>query len=404
MKNKIKLKKFLLTITIFSICLIVLFLAINIYEQHIFAKNYNMKIVQIISQVKEDYPDLDENKLMSIINSDKVDLSLLEKYSINIDEDSLILENNKEYYKSLFINIVFLMITIIILILAFLRFNSIKDKEINEITKYIEEINRKNYKLNIDEMSEDELSILKNEVYKTTIMLKEAAENSNKEKLQLKKSLSDISHQLKTPLTSILIILDNLIDDPDMEKVVREDFIRDIKMEITNISFFVQSILKLSKLDTNTVDFIEEKTYIKNIVDEVVKNLSTLCDLRNIKIITTYKENAQITCDFRWQVEALVNIIKNCIEHSKDNSKIFIEVDENNAYSQIVIKDNGTGIDKEDLPYIFERFYKGKNSGNESCGIGLSLAKSIIEKSNGNIYVESKVGKGSTFTVKYFRL
>ena len=403
MKNKIKLKKFLCTITLFSICLIVLFLAINIYEQHIFTKNYNRKIVQIISQVKEDYPDLDENKLMSIINSDKVDLLLLKKYNINIDEDSLILENNKEYHKSLFINIVFLMITIIILILAFLRFNSKKDKEINEITKYIEEINRKNYKLNIDEMSEDELSILKNEVYKTTIMLKEAAENSNKEKLQLKSSLSDISHQLKTPLTSILIILDNLIDDPDMDKEIREDFIRDIKMEITNISFFVQAILKLSKLDTNTVDFIEEKTYIKDIVDEVVKNLSTLCDLRNIKIVTTYKENTQITCDFRWQVEAFSNIIKNCIEHSKNNSNIFIEVNENTAYSQIVIRDNGTGIDKEDLIHIFERFYKGKNSCNESCGIGLSLAKSIIEKSNGNIYVESKVGKGSTFTIKYYK-
>ena len=404
MKNKIKLKKFLIIITLFSICSMVLFLAINIYEQHIFIKNYNTKIVQIISQVKEEYPDLDENKLMSIINSDKVDLSLLKKYSINIDEDSLILENKKEYHKSLFINIVFLMITIIILILAFLRFNSKKDKEINEITKYIEEINRKNYKLNIDEMSEDELSILKNEVYKTTIMLKEASENSNKEKLQLKDSLSDISHQLKTPLTSILIILDNLIDDPDMDKEIREDFIRDIKMEITNISFFVQSILKLSKLDTNTVDFIEEKTYIKDIVDEVVKNLSTLCDLRNIKIITKYKENTKIICDFRWQVEAFSNIIKNCIEHSKDNTNILLEVDENNVYSQVVIKDNGTGIEKEDLPHIFERFYKGKNSSNESCGIGLSLAKSIIEKSNGNIYVESKVGKGSTFTIKYFRM
>ena len=404
MKNKIKLKKFLIIITLFSICSMVLFLAINIYEQHIFTKNYNTKIVQIISQVKEEYPDLDENKLMSIINSDKVDLSLLKKYSINIDEDSLILENKKEYHKSLFINIVFLMITIIILILAFLRFNSKKDKEINEITKYIEEINRKNYKLNIDEMSEDELSILKNEVYKTTIMLKEAAENSNKEKLQLKDSLSDISHQLKTPLTSILIILDNLIDDPDMDKEIREDFIRDIKMEITNISFFVQSILKLSKLDTNTVDFIEEKTYIKDIVDEVVKNLSTLCDLRNIKIITKYKENTKIICDFRWQVEAFSNIIKNCIEHSNDNTNILLEVDENNVYSQVVIKDNGTGIEKEDLPHIFERFYKGKNSSNESCGIGLSLAKSIIEKSNGNIYVESKVGKGSTFTIKYFRM
>ena len=404
MKNKIKLKKFLFTIILFSICLIVLFLAINIYEQNIFTKNYNKKIVQIISQVKDEYPDLDENKLMSIINSDKVDESLLKKYSIDIDEDSLILENNKEYHKSLLINMVFLIITIIILILAFLRFNSKKDKEINEITKYIEEINRKNYKLNIDEMSEDELSILKNEVYKTTIMLKEAAENSNKEKLQLKNSLSDISHQLKTPLTSILIILDNLIDDPDMEKVVREDFIRNIKMETTNISFFVQAILKLSKLDTNTVDFIEEKTYIKDIVDEVVKNLSILCDLRNIKIITTYKENAQITCDFRWQVEAFSNLIKNCIEHSKDNSNILLEVDENNVYTQVVIRDNGTGIDKEDLPHIFERFYKGKNSSCESCGIGLSLAKAIIEKSNGNIYVESKIGKGSTFTIKYFRM
>lgn len=404
MKNKIKLKKILIIITLFSICSMVLFLAINIYEQHIFTKNYNTKIVQIISQVKEEYPDLDENKLMSIINSDKVDLLLLKKYSINIDEDSLILENKKEYHKSLFINIVFLMITIIILILAFLRFNSKKDKEINEITKYIEEINRKNYKLNIDEMSEDELSILKNEVYKTTIMLKEAAENSNKEKLQLKDSLSDISHQLKTPLTSILIILDNLIDDPDMDKEIRQDFIRDIKMEITNISFFVQTILKLSKLDTNTVDFIEEKTYIKDIVDEVVKNLSILCDLRNIKIITIYKKNAQITCDFRWQVEAFSNIIKNCIEHSNDNSNIYIEVDENNAYSQIVIKDNGTGIDKEDLPHIFERFYKGKNSSNESCGIGLSLAKTIIEKSNGYINAESKEKKGTTFTIKYFKM
>ena len=404
MKNKIKLKKFLYVVTLFSIGLIVLFLAINIYEQHMFTKNYNRKIAQIISQVKEEYPELDENKIMRIINSDKVDLSLLKKYSINIDEDSLILENNKEYKKSLFINMTFLIVTIIILIIAFLKFNSKKDKEISEITKYIEEINRKNYKLNIDEMSEDELSILKNEVYKTTIMLKEAAENSNKEKLQLKNSLSDISHQLKTPLTSILIILDNLIDDPDMDKEIREDFIRDIKMETTNISFFVQAILKLSKLDTNTVDFIEEKTYIKDIVDEVVKNLSTLCDLRNIKIITTYKENAQIICDFRWQVEAISNIIKNCIEHSKDNSNILIEVDENNVYSQVVIRDNGTGIDKEDLPHIFERFYKGRNSNNESCGIGLSLAKSIIEKSNGNIYVESKVGKGSTFTIKYFKM
>lgn len=403
MKNKIKLKKFLIKTIWLSLCLIVLFLAINIHEQYIYNKNYNMKIAQIISQVKEEYPGINDNKLMNIINNTCTNVSLFKKYSIDLEKDSLILENDKEYKKSLLVNTLFLIVAIAILVTAFLIFNKNKDDEINEITKYIEEINRKNYKLNIDEMSEDELSILKSEIYKTTIMLKEAAENSNKEKLQLKEALSDISHQLKTPLTSILIILDNLIDDPNMENDVREDFIRDIKIEMTNISFFVQSILKLSKLDTNTVDFIVEKVYIKDIIDEVTKKLSILCDLRNIKIVTLIKEDVQINCDFKWQVEAFLNIVKNCIEHSKNYKNIFIEVDENNAYSQVTIEDNGGGIDDEDLPHIFEKFYKGKNSDNESSGIGLSLSKSIIEKSHGYIDVESKVGKGTKFIIKYFK-
>ena len=403
MKNKIKLKKFLINTIWLSLCLIVLFLAINIHEQYIYNKNYNMKIAQIISQVKEEYPSINDNKLMDIINNTCTNVSLFKKYSIDLEKDSLILENDKEYKKSLLVNTLFLIVAIAILVTAFLIFNKNKDDEINEITKYIEEINRKNYKLNIDEMSEDELSILKSEIYKTTIMLKEAAENSNKEKLQLKEALSDISHQLKTPLTSILIILDNLIDDPNMENDVREDFIRDIKIEMTNISFFIQSILKLSKLDTNTVDFIVEKVYIKDIIDEVTKKLSILCDLRNIKIVTLIKEDVQINCDFKWQVEAFLNIVKNCIEHSKNDKNIFIEVDENNAYSQVTIEDNGGGIDDEDLPHIFEKFYKGKNSDNESSGIGLSLSKSIIEKSHGYIDVESKVGKGTKFIIKYFK-
>ena len=403
MKNKVKLKRFLIKTIWLSLCLIVLFLAINIYEQYTYKKNYNRKIAQIISQVKEEYPDINDNKLMDIINNTCTNVSLFKKYSIDLENYSLILENDKEYKKSLLVNTLFLIVAIAILVTAFLIFNKNKDDEINEITKYIEEINKKNYKLNIDEMSEDELSILKSEIYKTTITLKEAAENSNKEKLQLKEALSDISHQLKTPLTSILIILDNLIDDPNMENDVREDFIRDIKMEMTNISFFVQSILKLSKLDTNTVDFIEEKVYIKDIIDEVSKKLSILCDLRNIEIVTLIKEDVQINCDFKWQVEAFLNIVKNCIEHSKNDSNIFIEVDENNAYSQVTIEDNGGGIDDEDLPHIFEKFYKGKNSDNESSGIGLSLSKSIIEKSHGYIDVESKVGKGTKFIIKYFK-
>jgi signal transduction histidine kinase len=233
-------------------------------------------------------------------------------------------------------------------------------------------------------------------------MLKEDAENSKKEKLELKKSLSDISHQLKTPLTSILIILDNLIDNPDMDDDIKEDFIRDIKREVTNITFLVQSILKLSRIDTNTIDFIEENVYLNDVVMESIKNLASVCDLKNIKIITKLDEKVKIKCDFKWQVEAISNILKNCIEHSSEYNEVIIEVNDNKVYSQVIIKDNGNGIDKEDLPHIFERFYKGKNSTSDSVGIGLSLAKSIIEKDNGTISVQS-CDKGTTFIIKYFK-
>ena len=288
------------------------------------------------------------------------------------------------------------------MILIFLYFNKKKDKEINKITKCIEEINRRNYKLEIDDISEDELSILKNEIYKTTIMLKEAAENSNKEKLELKDSLLDISHQLKTPLTSILIILDNLIDDPEMDKDIREDFIKDIKREINGINFLVQSILKLSKLDTNTINFIEDEIELNKIVIEAIKNVSMLSDLRNVNVNLKIKSNSVIKCDFKWQVEAISNILKNCIEHSNENSDVIVIIEDNKVYSKIIIKDNGGGIAKEDLPHIFERFYKGKNATSDSIGIGLSLAKTIIEKDNGTISVQSS-DKGSIFEIKYFK-
>lgn len=251
-------------------------------------------------------------------------------------------------------------------------------------------------------MSEDELSILKNEIYKTTVMLKENAENSNKEKLELKDSLSDISHQLKTPLTSILIMLDNLIDDPQMDENIREDFIRDIKREINSINFLVQSILKLSKLDTNTVNFIEEKNDLNEIVNQAIKNVTMLSDLKNVSVILKSNSNSIIKCDFKWQVEAISNIIKNCIEHSNKDSEVIITIEDNKAYSKITIKDSGIGIDKEDLPHIFERFYKGKNATPDSIGIGLSLAQTIIKKDNGTISVKSS-NKGTTFTIKYFK-
>lgn len=234
-------------------------------------------------------------------------------------------------------------------------------------------------------------------------MLKEIAENSKQDKINLKDSLSDISHQLKTPLTSIIIMLDNILDNPNMDKNMRDEFLKDIKREIININFLVISLLKLSKLDASSVSFINKDEYIKDIVEESIKNVSAICDLKNIKINVVGDSKAIINCDMKWQIEALTNIIKNCVEHSRYNSCIDINFEENKMYSKIEIKDHGTGIDKDDLPHIFDRFYKGKNSSSDSIGIGLALAKSIIDKNNGYITVESKIEEGSKFIIKYFK-
>lgn len=387
---------------IISICLLALFLVINIYEYHTYTINFNNKIDQIVNSLNEKYPLLSETEIMEILNNDaNITTQTLKKYGIDIKNTSILIENNKSYYKFLILNMLFMVIVILLLVIIFLRYNKRKENDIKEIIKYLEQINKKNYELKIDSISEDELSILKNEIYKTTIMLKENAENSKIDKINLKKSLEDISHQLKTPLTSILIMLDNLIDDPYMDADIKNDFIKDIKREVVNINFLVQSILKLSKFDANTIHFIKKDIETKKIIDEAIKNVSTLCDLRNISIEVEASGKEKINCDYKWQIEAITNILKNCVEHSKDNTEIIVTCKQNNIYSTIKIKDFGDGISKKDILHIFERFYKGENANSESIGIGLALSKTIIEEDNGIINVESDK-KGTTFTIKYF--
>ena len=300
------------------------------------------------------------------------------------------------------INILFIISLILILLIIFYKYNKKKENDIQDIIKYLEQINQKNYELKIDSISEDELSILKNEIYKTTILLKETAENIKQDKMNLKKSLEDISHQLKTPLTSIYITLDNLIEDPNMDEKIRNDFIRDIKREATNINFLVQSLLKLSQFDTNTIHFTKEKVNVKKIINNAIKNISPLCDLKNITIRVNSNEDIDLVCDSKWQTEAITNILKNCAEHSSNNQQILINYNQNTAYTLIEIKDFGKGISQKDLPHIFERFYKGENSNIDSIGIGLSLTKSIIEKDDGLINVKSSPS-GTTFTIKYYK-
>lgn len=404
MKNKIELKKYIISTLIVFICLFVLFLFLNIYEYKTYTKNFNNKISAIINVIKKDYPKITDKEIIKIINNDTLKTNdFFNKYGIDVNNKSILIKNDRDYHKFLAINLYFLTITVVILLIIYIRYNYKKEKDIKDIIKCIEQINKKNYEIQIDSISEDELSILKNEIYKTTIMLKEAAENSSKDKLNLKKSLEDISHQLKTPLTSILVMLDNIIEDSNMEEKIRNDFIVDIKRNVLNINFLVQSLLKLSKFDANAIHFVKQENDLKTIIEESIKNVSTLCDLRNINIKLNIKENFKIICDDKWQIEALTNIIKNAIEHSKNNSNIIINIENNNVYSMIEVIDFGEGIAKKDIKHIFERFYKCKNTKTDSIGIGLALAKTIIEEDKGTISVESNKLE-TKFIIKYYKI
>ena len=396
MKNKKKYSK-LIMFTLITFGIIILLNVMLYYQVN---KNYNNKIVNIISTIKEKYPEIKDDELFDTIKNN-VKTNNFNRYSFDLDGIVLIKEN-KTIFVSYFIILLFIYLIICLVYLTIIINNDKrKEKEINEVIKIIEEINNKNYSFKMKDINEEDLSLLKNEIYKTTIMLNEISEISKKDKKELEESLEDISHQLKTPLTSILIMIDTLLDDGDMDQNTREDFLRNMKREVMNINFLVKSILKLSRLDTNTVKFISKKESVKEIIKEAILNVSLLSDLKNVKIETNLSDSF-ITCDYKWQIEALTNILKNSIEHSYENNKVLIESSENNAYVKITIKDFGTGIAKEDINHIFERFYKGKDSDYDSIGIGLALSKSIIEKQNGKISVESSEN-GTTFTIKYFK-
>jgi signal transduction histidine kinase len=380
-----------------------IFWVINNIQYRKYLKIVNAKIDNIISQVIEKYPDITEEEVLEILkNNETPESSVLEKYGYTPDISYIKtlgeqIETNKKQ------NIALVIIFGTVSLGIYLIYVITQEKKIAEINEYIKQINNKNYILKIEENDNGELSKLRNELYKTTVLLKETAEISEKEKENLSTAIADISHQLKTPLTSIRIMLDNIQDDPDMEKEVREDFLIEISKQIDWISSLVVALLKIAKFDAGTIKMENNEINAKNLIDNIVSNLAILMELKNIEIITNVDEKATFIADYKWQQEALTNILKNAIEHSKHNSRIYITVENTNLFLKIIIKDEGSGIDKEDLKHIFQRFYKAKNSSENSIGIGLPLAKAIIEQSNGYIKVETKYGEGTSFEVKYIK-
>ena len=384
-------------IILFSIVLFITAL-INVCEYNTYRINYNNKISNIIDLVVSKYQDISKEEIYNIINNKSDKSNVLKEYGMYDDIDNLVIENENKYTFYLVVNLMLVVILFIIFYIIIFKDKYLFNKNINKLTQYFSEINNGNYDIDIKDNKENNLSILKNEIYKTTIMLKEQASNSKKDKEELKIMLEDISHQLKTPLTSINIYIDNLLDN-DIDYKIRNEFLKEIKKDINNMNFLILNLLKLSKFDTNTIKYEVKKYKVDNIISEVINNLSYLSDLKNININVIGNKNIVLNCDYRWEIEAISNIVKNALEHCC--SKVEISYKEYKSYVEIRIINDGDIISKKDIKYIFDRFYKISND-KDSIGIGLALSKNIIEKDNGKINVISD-NNSTIFEIKYYK-
>lgn len=403
MDKKKYLKKVIIPGIIIIMVAIICFCTIINIQNKKYKELVNYTISELVGKIVENYPETDEEEIIRTLqDSNSPKNNILKKYGYN--EQSTYIKNLESAMKNnMKLNILFICVFGAGTVAIVLVFYKKQNKKINDINNYISRVNNGDYKLDIEDNDEDELTKLRNELYKTTILLKETAENSEKEKIDLSNSLADISHQIKTPITSIRIMLDNIIDNPEMDEDTKADFIAEISKQVDWISSLTISLLKLAKFDAGAIVMNDTDVIVKELIDEVIGNLAVMLELKNINVKESISENIKLKVDYKWQLEAITNIVKNAIEHSNENSKIYISAESNSLFTRIKIKDEGIGINPDDIKHIFERFYKSKGASENSMGIGLSLAKAIIEKDNGYIIVDSELGKGTTFEIKYIK-
>ena len=287
-----------------------------------------------------------------------------------------------------------------VLLILFAIFEMGRTKFIENINNYLSVVLQGNYSFDIGDNFEGELSILKNNIYKVVVMLKSTNDELKKEKLNLAQSLADITHQLKTPLTSITVMTDLMENEEMSEK--RSELLGIIKAQTDKMNWLTVTLLKLSRLDADAISFNFTDIHISDIIETSLKTFQPTLDIKNIRVSKSFTD-FEINGDSAWTAEAIKNIIKNCIEHTDENGELTITSKITNIYSELVISDNGCGIDSEDLPHIFERFYHGKNASADSVGIGLNLAKEILSKQRAEISCESELGKGSSFKIKFYK-
>ncbi|MCI9136181.1 MAG: HAMP domain-containing histidine kinase [Lachnospiraceae bacterium] len=276
-------------------------------------------------------------------------------------------------------------------------------RKLEQLSREIDDMLHSQIPIHFEKYQEGELSILENELSKMTLRLSEQAAALLQDKKLLADSMADISHQIRSPLTSSNLIL-SLLRNPDLTAERRSQLLKDLTQLLSRIDWLVESLLKMSKMDAGTAYLTHIPVSVEELVHRAAEPLLIPMELREQTLSFHAKsQQAQFMGDLSWSTEALLNILKNCMEHTPPGGLISVAFSENTIYTEITVTDNGPGFEKEDLPHLFERFYKGKHAGPQNVGIGLALARMIISQQNGTLKAENRPEGGAKFTIKFYR-
>ncbi|MEG0994778.1 MAG: HAMP domain-containing sensor histidine kinase [Bacilli bacterium] len=373
------------------------FLIINDYKNILMNNTAN-----ITNKLVEKYPHL-ESEIIEILDDSNSsnDLHLLNKYGI--EKSTILSLSDFDSFKerTILISILFCITILTLFIIIYTKKSSKDLKHKKKLEMYIKSILNDDFNFNFADYNESDESVEINNIYKLTTKLKKQRDVYYIDKKNLEIVLSDISHQLKTPLTSLFVINELLLNDK-LNSNDKTEFITKSNSQLKRIEWLVTSLLKIAKMDSKTITFKKEECNLFKLLNNIKEELLINFELKNQNLIINCEKDIMTISDYNWLKEAIFNVIKNAHEHGYENNDIIVTVSNNPLYNEIIIQNQGETIDKEDLNNLFKRFYKGKNSSISSIGIGLNMTKSILDNNNGVIKVESE-NNITSFTIKLYK-
>ncbi|WP_276663716.1 sensor histidine kinase [Dielma fastidiosa] len=374
--------------------------SVNFIERQQIRRN-----AEIIGLIAEKYPDA-QSEVIKLFQSEHLSTSelgeeIFQKYGMDFASGNIV--GNYREAQLYIVSIFLVLIALFCFAVFFIFYFYLKrmDNSLINISEYINRLLNKDYALDIIDNDEGTLSSLKNDIYKVTVMMKEQNELLKQDKMLLANNLADISHQLKTPLTSMLLMSD-LLDSDELTKEERKEFLRVFKSQLKRIEWLVSSLLKLSKLDAKTIEFKKDQIHAHDLLRKAIEPVYMMIETKDQQYLVS-GDNPLIETDVNWTCEAFVNILKNCSEHTPQGGILKAEVFDTVMYTEFVLSDNGVGIDAKDLPFIFDRFYRCSTVSKESVGIGLAMAYSIITGQDGTISVQSVLNQGTSFSIRFYK-